>query len=561
VLAGVCAWLVACGDQVDPDDPSSSLFTRDRALEVEIRMPEADWDALRAQSRDLFDLLSGDCLAQPFPSPFTWFQGEVTVNGTTLTGVGIRKKGFLGSLSSERPALRLDLDRAVPGQRLRGADDLTLNNAQQDPAVARQCVAYQLFAAAGVPAPRCGLARVQVNGRDLGTYVHVERIDRDFLRRHFAQADGNLYEGAVSDFRPGWTGGFDLKTNELVNDRSDLDMLASALAAPDAELLQRLEPIVDMDAFLTYWAVEAILVHWDGYANNTNNFFIYRDPGTGKFRFIPWGTDGVLVENPAFTSPGAPRSVMAHGMLARRLYLLPETRARYLARLQELLDQVWDERKLQELVNQLGSVAMWQTPLLERPALLVALDDLRRVIRTRKQVILDELAQGAPAWNEPLKPTPCMDHVGQATVSFSTTWDTLTAEDPFASGSGALEATVSGTTFAGNPVGSRAGMDDDPNDKNPPRPAIQVIGKVSDTEVLVVGLSVAPWRFKPGAVPLDLVSSLGVLYRFNLATGQGTAVGLLGRGTLALDRASTEAGAPVVGTVSADVWRWGVLGM
>lgn len=559
-LACLGAALGGCGE-VDPDDPSSSLFTDDRALEVEIRLPEADWDALRAQGRDLFDVLSGDCLAQPFPSPFTWFQGDVTVNGTALTGVGVRKKGFLGSLSSEKPALRLDLNRTVAGQSLLGMDDLTLNNARQDPAIVRQCVAYALFAAAGVPAPRCSVARVRVNGRDLGPYVNVERIDKDFIRRHFALTDGNLYEGTVSDFRPGWTGGFDLKTNELVNDRSDLEALAAALTASDADLLRQLEPIVDLDAFLTYWAMEVILVHWDGYANNTNNFFVYRDPSTGKLRFIPWGTDGVLVDVPAFTSATAPKSVMAGGMLARRLYLHPETRERYLARLRELLDRVWDATQLQEQVNQLGSVAYWHAPLLERPGISASLEDLKRVIRGRKQAILDELAQGTPVWNEPLKPEPCMEHIGQATLSFSTTWDTLAAEDPFASGSGAMSVTLSGTTHAGSPVGAKAGMDDDPNDKNPPRPVVQVIGKISDTEVLVVGLNIAPWRFKPGAVPLDLFNSLGIVYRFNFATGQGAVAGLLGRGTVTLEQASTEANAPVVGTVTSDIWRWGALGM
>ena len=40
--------------------------------------------------------------------------------------------------------------------------------------------------------------------------------------------------------------------------------------------------------------MEIVTNHWDGYANNRNNFFVYHDPTTDKLDFIPWGPDGAL---------------------------------------------------------------------------------------------------------------------------------------------------------------------------------------------------------------------------------------------------------------------------
>src|SRR6185503_12590992 len=106
----------------------SALFDKDHLLEVEIEMADADWDALRGQTRTLFDILGGDCLAQPFESPFTYFRADLTVDGQTYPQVGIRKKGFLGSLSESKPSLKVKLDEYVSGQEILGLDKLTFNN-------------------------------------------------------------------------------------------------------------------------------------------------------------------------------------------------------------------------------------------------------------------------------------------------------------------------------------------------------------------------------------------------------------------------------------------------
>ena len=130
-----------------------------------------------------------------------------------------------------------------------------------------------------------------MNGKDLGLYVHVEEIKKPFLARHFDSAEGNLYEGTVSDFTPEHRGTIEKKTNEDADDWSDVDAVVAALQDESRAGLEALSKIVDLDRFLSFWATEALVGHWDGYAGNHNNFQFYRE-SDGPFVFIPgaWTT-------------------------------------------------------------------------------------------------------------------------------------------------------------------------------------------------------------------------------------------------------------------------------
>ncbi len=331
-------------DAAPPEpDFSDELFDPSRVLEVSLEIEPADWEALRVQRRTGLSTAGEDCLDAPFPSPYTWFEARVTIDGTTYERVGVRKRGFIGSVSESRPGLRLELDRHIDGQLHRSVEHMNLNNARQDPSGLRTCLAYGVFRRAGLSTPRCSLARVWVNGVDLGIYSHVEVLKKRFLRRNFGNDSGYLYEGTLSDFRAPWWGTLEQKTREDAPNRAPIEAIARAVEAPDDQLLAALDAVIDLDAFLSFWAAEVLTSHWDGYAGNTNNFWFYVDPVDPRAVFIPWGTDSTF-EGPRLLFEGrqAPWSVTATGVLARRLYLHPEGRARYLDRLQTLITTAWD---------------------------------------------------------------------------------------------------------------------------------------------------------------------------------------------------------------------------
>ena len=152
-------------------------FDPDHLLDVEIEIEEDDWDDLRTQTQTIFTLLKGDCMAEPFPSPFTYFEADVTVDGERLETIGVRKKGLIGSLSQDKPSLKIKSDKFVEDQFFaNGTERITINNQRQDPSLIHACMAYQVFADAGLPAPRCNFASAKLNGEPLGVFAHVEAM-------------------------------------------------------------------------------------------------------------------------------------------------------------------------------------------------------------------------------------------------------------------------------------------------------------------------------------------------------------------------------------------------
>ena len=447
----------------DPD-PRAPWFAREHVLDIAIELARPDWEDLRARTRTLQDILGGDdCLAEPVEDIFTWFEATVTVDGAAYAEVGVRKKGFFGSLSSEKPSLKLRFDKYVDGRLLGGViDRMTLNNSLQDASMISTCLAYEVFAAAGLPSPRCNFATVTVNGADLGLYVHVEEIKPPFLARHFAGAAGNLYEGTLSDFDPGWRGTFEKKTNEAEDDWSDIDAVIAALQDPSPAGLEALDAIVDVDRFLSFWATEVMVGHWDGYAGNRNNYRFYREPD-GRVVFIPWGVDAVFhTTDVPFDDFVSPPSVNAHGVLAHRLYRDEAGRAAYAGRLRELLDAVWNEEELLRSAGELAAIVQAHAAPEAREK---AADDtvrVRRFILKRRGELLADLEPEPPDWPWPLVDAADVcwgegNGVMRFEVAFKTTWGTKDSPNPFETGT-ITSLALDGTDQSPGTAGATAGL-------------------------------------------------------------------------------------------------------
>ncbi len=362
-----------CQEAAVAADVSELMFDPDRLVKVDIRIALADWDVLRVQQNDIIPLLiDPNCGNAPWPDPFTWFSGEVTVDGQTVTNVAVRKKGFQGSLSDTEPSFKIKFDEFVGGQQLNDMDRLTLNNNNQDDSELRSCLAYFVMRKAGVPAPRCNFAHVTVStfvGATEATpvdkiYTHVDSIKDPFLRRNFGSDGGRLYEGTLTDFWSGpWRGTLEPKSTAAAADTSEVDALLTVLEDPgltDAQRLSAIQGIIDYDDFLRFWAAEGLTGHWDGYADDQNNYWFYIDPSDGLMRFIPWGPDATYGPgNLLPTRNGDPvhaESIVPRAALARRLYEIPAARAAFLAELQNQLDNVFDEAELHAEINRIEAL-------------------------------------------------------------------------------------------------------------------------------------------------------------------------------------------------------------
>ena len=421
-------------------DPSATYFDLDRVLDIEIEIDIEDWDTLRHQTRTFEDLMAEIEefeLSRPFADIYTWFPATVTVDGETHSDVGVRKKGFLGSQSDTKPALKLRFDKYVDGQALGGViERMTLNNSVQDPSMINTCLTFQVFAAAGLPASRCNFATVTVNGKDHGLYVHVEEIKKPFLARHFDSAEGNLYEGTVSDFTPEYRGTIEKKTNEDEDDWSDIDAVVAALQDRSGAGLEALAKIVDLDSYLSFWATEVLVGHWDGYAGNRNNYHFYREPD-GRIVFIPWGVDDTFHlkpdPNPFDNISNPPPSVLALTAIPNRLYNTPEWRTKYVGRLKELMNSVWNEDELLASVDRMTAIVQKHALPEARAAAAEDADRVRKFILKRRGEILADITPEPPDWPEPDYGAEAGES-GSVDLSFETTWGSNQPANPFEEG-------------------------------------------------------------------------------------------------------------------------------
>lgn len=523
---------------VDPFDPL-------RVLEVQLTIPKEDWDTLRFQQRDGIAEFSKERLDQPVPKPYTWFQADAVIDGTPIPKLGVRKRGFYGSRGVDRPALNLDLARFTKGQAWGGLNEMRLHNNRQDPAQLRQALAYQVFTAAGVPAPRCRLAHVTVNGQDLGIYSQVEAIDDAFLERQFGSQSGNLYEASISDFRPGWMATFERKNNQKKPGIADLEAVTEALQSADDVLLERLGKVIDVDAFIRFWAVESLINHWDGFAGDQNNTFLYHDPATDRLRFIAWGADATFSQRNLFVPFQPPASVLAVSLLPRRLYNHPVTREKYRQQMRELLATVWNEEKLLAEVGRMEKLMQGRVTI---PASLVAmgLAQVRAFIQGRRAAIEAELARPAQPWNFPMRTEVYFTKLGTVSATFSGTWVTNVVLPRVPAGQGRVELDFYGRRYAGELIDVKAG----PNADNRSEVTIYATTRFPDVEVpITVSAVVSTNSFQPGKT-LEFTgreTQLGVFAGDLLGDDFRVLAWMGGGGTIQLEHAEPRFGAPVKG--------------
>ncbi len=280
---------------------------------------------------------------------------RVTVRegGVVYTNVSLHPKGSAGSFRefNDKPALTLNFGKHAAGQRFHGFSKISLNNSVQDDAYLSEALSRELFVAAGVPAPQADHATVVLNGRDLGLYVLAEGWGKPFLRRHFKDVQGNLYDGGfVQDI----DAALEVNSGEEPNDRRALDRLVEVSQEGGREgRWQRLGEVLDVDRFATFLALEVMLCHWDGYGMNRNNYRVFEDRSTGRLVFMPHGLDQ-LFGGGRRMPPQSSIEPSMQGMAARAFLGTTEGRNLFLARMTHLSSTLFQEEKLTNRVAELA---------------------------------------------------------------------------------------------------------------------------------------------------------------------------------------------------------------
>jgi spore coat protein H len=307
---------------------SERFFARDQIGRVRIEVRDQDLASLRRAPREYVRAILKD--------------GQ-----EVYTDVAIKLKGGTGSFRSldDKPSFTVNFDKFKKGQKFHGLDKCHLNNSVQDPTYMCEALGSQLCLWAGVPTLRTTHALVELNGRRLGLYVFKEGFDKTFLKRHFKNPHGNLYDGG---FHSDVNAPLEKDSGDGPDNRSDLKALVRA--AQEADLKKRfsaLSQILDLDRFLTFMAMEVMIWHWDGYTMHHNNYRLYFDPTSAKFVFLAHGMDQL------FFTPDGPVLPHQEGLVAKAVLEIPEASERYLERFKSLFESFYDATKLSHRIEEL----------------------------------------------------------------------------------------------------------------------------------------------------------------------------------------------------------------
>ncbi len=319
----------------------------------------------------------------------------VREGGRVYTNVAAHLKGAAGSFRpyDDTPAFTLNFSKHVKGQRFHGYSKISLNNSVQDPTLINEMLSREIFVAAGVPAPRAHHGTVVVNGRDLGLYVVLEGWGKPFLKEHFEDVSGNLYDGGfVQDI----DGELSVVSGEDQLSHPGLERLRAAVYDEDrTKRWKRLSEALDVDRFVTLLALDMMLCNWDGYAMNRNNWRVFHDRSKDRMVFMPHGLDQLFGMGRRM-GVDATIEPQARGMVARVLMSTPEARKLYRARVAELNTNVFNPDRLEARIREIAATIR---PTLEayHPGLADAHDrrvaDLIARVQARSASITQQLAR------------------------------------------------------------------------------------------------------------------------------------------------------------------------
>jgi hypothetical protein len=240
---------------------------------------------------------------------FIFFDG---IKSDTVKNVGFRLRGNT-SRQSKKKSFKIKFNAFTKGIKYQGVKELNLNGNHNDPTMVREKLYYDAWNRFGLLERRVNFVNVYLNNSLYGLYTNVEELDDDWLKRVMKSDTGNFYkctypanlayindnQATYKNINNGTASGgraYDLKTNETKDDYTNLVKLIKTLnqtTLTDAQAFS----VLNVEGFLKALAVEVNCGHWDDYAYNKNNYFLYDNPISKTFDFISYDADNTFGVN------------------------------------------------------------------------------------------------------------------------------------------------------------------------------------------------------------------------------------------------------------------------
>jgi len=279
-----------------------------------------------------------------------YFQGSMKLNGLSRP-IQIRVRG---GHTREYPKKSYEL--------VANGITVHMNAEYDDPSMIRNALSFTFFRMIGVPSPETKFSTLLVNGEDLGIYVEIEAVDRQFFRKRkigmkslvYATNDDatfSLISPETKQRKESLFDGYKL----MIGTTSERKRLASFIAALNAlegqALYDHINSNLDIDNYLRWLAGAVCTGNYDGF---NQNYALYRHESTNKYRIIPWDYEGTWSRDSYGKFFGRePVPITGRNELTKRLLSFRPVRRQYAELLQGILASTFTVARIAPIVERL----------------------------------------------------------------------------------------------------------------------------------------------------------------------------------------------------------------
>lgn len=298
-------------------------------------------------------------------------------------------------------------------------------------------LAFDLYRAAGNSTQRSGYLRLLMDGELVGYHFWFEQANGTFLRRNDISDKGNLYKvtwqgsAGASEFtpekkRPKRRQDVVRRYDKISNPHDgyeDLIKLAETLEKAEGDddaMWKVIQERFDVDNVINYFVVNSLISHWDGFFNN---YYLYHDTKRKKWMLFPFDQDSTWSQRMGDVSSlskmplnyGSAEAVRGGfgrggqmwwrdgGEISKPLLSNPEFKKRFLARLEELTETVFNEVEFGGRISKAEESLSVEVALRAKArgtdeksaveSLSVIMDGLREHLTARREFVLFELKE------------------------------------------------------------------------------------------------------------------------------------------------------------------------
>lgn len=322
---------LARADEVQPAK-KEAIFGLTKVWSMHLTVQAADWEKMLPTRqpgppgfgpRILPPPAEGEGDRKPrggFSIDYEYVKADLEIDGKKFKDVAVRYKGNSSYMVSSRllkKPLKIDFDRYNEGQNWLGLKKISLSNDVIDSSAVRENLAYALYRAAGVPAPRTAYVQMTLtvpgkyDREFVGLYTLIEPIDKPFLRERFGDAKGMLLKpekvGPLDYLGEEWSRyeeRYQPKTDTTKKQQRRLIELTRLVHRADEKRFHKeIANHIDVDEWCRYLACTVLLSSLDSFIGLGHNYYLYLEPKSNRFIILPWDCDHAFAAMPMFGRP------------------------------------------------------------------------------------------------------------------------------------------------------------------------------------------------------------------------------------------------------------------